>query len=96
MTIGVVLLFAGLILLAAARFPFSPEPAFVPAFAYGAPTRVRRARFESPPRPIDYRVYVPGVGRFESIDQAEQKALDRRWAREGARFMGRREERRDS
>jgi hypothetical protein len=36
----------------------------------------------------DYRVFVPDVGEFTSIDAAEQRALDRRWASAGSPTLG--------
>ena len=97
MTIGLTLLLGGLLLRIAARFPLAAGPTLMPAYPGSSiprePSRVATAPVR---RPIDYGVYVPGVGRFGSIDEAEQKALDRRWARAGARFKGLREERRES
>jgi hypothetical protein len=62
-----------------------------------AAVRLPEQDFAAPSgEPRRYRVYVPGVGDFASIDEAEQPMLDRRWAEAGSRLLGARGRRRDT
>ena len=91
--LGILLVTAGLALHVAGRPVAAPSL----AFAGGAtgPRMPSPSRFVAPRSPVKARIFVPGVGAFDSIDDAERRQLDLRWARQGARFLGHREERRE-
>jgi hypothetical protein len=87
--VGLALLVAGLLIrffARGSRGSLVPAMALVPAGALGRATAPGGLLVEA--RPFDYRVCVPGFGSGASIDEAEQKLLDRRWARFGSRTLG--------
>ena len=87
--VGLALLVAGLLIrffARGSRGSLVPAMALGPAGALGGTTAPRRLDVEA--RPFDYRVFVPGFGSGSSIDEAEQKLLDRRWARFGSQTLG--------
>jgi hypothetical protein len=85
--LGLALLFAGWLLRSAGR---RRAPALQAAALM--PREAVRWRPEQPLSPLggtsDYRVVVPNVGSFSTVDEAEQRELDRRWARAGSPTLG--------
>jgi hypothetical protein len=93
--LGVALLLGGLLLALLGRVTATaPSPSFPGALPPG-PRSSRRHLPATQAHPRGYRVFVPRVGSFRSIDDAEQKALDRRWASAGSPTLGARGTRQD-